>query len=165
MPAEGCRAKTRVHQKWRMTWNRLWRAVWGYTKVTIRPRFSRTDPEIRPMARTDLVPDLLNQLMQSEKQGTKMAQSVQLRATGYGVAHQLRWIDYQRAEPRNTWKSASYVQGGGCFAIRNFVSKVQRYYNSAGLHTLATLCAIRDHFHYIYVTVKARRLVNPRFYW
>jgi hypothetical protein len=45
-------------------------------KVTIRPRFLRTVPEIRLMSRTHFVPDLLNELKQSEKQETVIAQSV-----------------------------------------------------------------------------------------
>jgi hypothetical protein len=46
------------------------------SKMTIRPRFSGTVPEIRLMSRTDFVPDLLNKLMQFEKQGIGIAQSV-----------------------------------------------------------------------------------------
>jgi hypothetical protein len=45
-----------------------------------------------------------------------MAQTVQRRAD------QLRLNDYRGAEPRNTWKSASYVRGGEGLDNRNFVS-------------------------------------------
>jgi hypothetical protein len=64
-------------------------------KVTIHPRFSGTVLEIRHMSRTDFVPYLLNTFMQFEKQGPGIAM-------GYGVADQLRLIDYNGAEPRNT---------------------------------------------------------------
>jgi hypothetical protein len=49
-------------------------------------------------------------------------------ATGYLVADQLRLIDYKAAEPRNTWKSASYGRGGDGFHNRNFVITIQQNY-------------------------------------
>jgi hypothetical protein len=45
-------------------------------KVTIRPQISGTALEIKRMSRTDFVPDLLSKLMQFEKEGTGIAQSV-----------------------------------------------------------------------------------------
>jgi hypothetical protein len=47
------------------------------------------------MSWTDFAPNLLNKLMQFEKQGTRTAVDI---ATSYDVANQLRLIDYKGTE-------------------------------------------------------------------
>jgi hypothetical protein len=63
----------------------------------------------------------LNKLTQFEKK-ENLDCSVGI-VTGYGVANELRLIDYKGAEPRNTSESASCVRGGEGFDDGTFVDR------------------------------------------